>query len=52
MLELPKGVWEWISRNGRDLSRIATALETIAREATTIRKALQDEREERGGRKG
>ncbi|MDP9477977.1 MAG: hypothetical protein M3R38_20230 [Actinomycetota bacterium] len=43
MLELPRGVWKWFAENGRDLGRIATALETLAREATEIRKALQDD---------
>ncbi len=43
MLELPRGVWKWLSENGRDLGRIAAALETIAREATEIRKALQEQ---------
>ena len=46
MLELPRGVWRWLSENGRDLGRIAAALETIAREATEIRKTLQDDKEE------
>ena len=43
MLELPRGVWRWLSENRRDLGRIASALETIAREATEIRKVLQDD---------
>lgn len=48
MLDLPKGVWEWISRNGRDVARVAKALETVAHELQQIRKALQenDDREE------
>ena len=46
MLELPRGVWRWLSENGRDLGRIATALETIAREATEIRKTMQDDDKE------
>ncbi len=46
MLELPRGVWKWLSENGRDLARIATALETIATEMTEIRKALQDDEQE------
>ena len=48
LVELPRGVWRWISQNARDLARIATALETVAREATEIRKALQqdDDRKE------
>ena len=48
MLELPAGVWRWITANTKDLSRIAAAVETIARELTEIRKALEDnEMEER-----
>lgn len=43
MLELPRGVWKWLADNGRDLGRIASALETIAREAAEIREALQEE---------
>ncbi len=43
VLELPRGVWRWLSENGRDLARIAAALETIAREATEIRKAMQEQ---------
>ncbi len=43
MLELPRGVWKWLSENGRDLGRIAAALEAIAAEATEIRKALQEQ---------
>ncbi len=43
MLELPRGVWKWLSENGRDLGRIAAALETIAREATEIRRTLQEQ---------
>ncbi|MDP9456342.1 MAG: hypothetical protein M3Q49_01290 [Actinomycetota bacterium] len=46
MLELPKGVWRWIETNARDLGRIATALETLAREAIEIRKALQEQDEQ------
>ncbi len=42
-MELPRGVWRWISENGRDLARIAAALEIIAAEATEIRKALQEQ---------
>ena len=49
MLELPRGVWRWLAENSRDLSRIATALETIAREATEIRKALKDDEQEDQG---
>ena len=43
MLELPRGVWRWLSENGRDLARIAAALETMASEATAIRKMLQEQ---------
>ncbi len=43
MLELPRGVWRWISENGRDLARIASAAERIAEELAAIRKALQDD---------
>ncbi|MDP9488273.1 MAG: hypothetical protein M3Q49_21235 [Actinomycetota bacterium] len=43
---MPRGVWRWISENGRDLARIAAALEAIAAEATEIRKALQDDDQE------
>ncbi len=46
MLELPRGVWKWLAENGRDLGRIAAALEAIAAEATEIRKALQDDDQE------
>jgi len=47
MIDLPKGVWRWLSENARDLSRIAAAAETIARETAEIRKALQEDEEER-----
>ncbi len=43
MLELPRGVWRWISENGRDLARIASAAERIAEELAAIRKALQEQ---------
>ncbi len=46
MLELPRGVWRWLAENGKDLGRIAAALEAIAAEATEIRKALQDDEQE------
>lgn len=42
MLELPRGVWRWISENARDLGRIAAAAETIAHELTEIRRTLQE----------
>ena len=43
MIELPKGVWAWLSTHARDLARIAAALEKIAREVAEIRKALQED---------
>ncbi len=46
MLELPRGVWRWLAENGKDLGQIAAALETIAREATEIRRAMQDDDQE------
>ena len=50
MLELPRGLWRWLSENTRDLARIATSLEKIAREMAEIRKALQEneEKEDQG----
>jgi len=33
----------WLAKNGKDLGRIAAALETIARETTEIRKVLQED---------
>lgn len=42
MLELPRSVWNWIAANTKDLSRIAAAVETIARELAEIRKTLQE----------
>ncbi len=42
-MELPKGVWKWLAENGRDLGRIAAALEAIAAEATEIRRTLQEQ---------
>jgi hypothetical protein len=49
MLELPKGVWEWLTKNTRDLARIAKALEKIAEELARIRAALEhDDRKENG----
>jgi hypothetical protein len=47
MLELPKGVWNWLSANARDLSRIARALEQIAEETARIRAALDDQEDRR-----
>lgn len=49
MIELPKGVWQWINQSGRDIARIAAALERLADEATRIRRlseADSDEKEE------
>ncbi len=39
-------MWEWLAENGRDLGRIAAALEAIAAEATEIRRALQEQDDE------
>jgi hypothetical protein len=50
MLELPRGLWDWLSENARDLSRIAAALEKIARETAEIRKALQEDEEKEANR--
>ncbi len=50
MLELPRGVWRWLAENGKDLGRIAAALEAIAAETTEIRKALQDDEQEEQNR--
>lgn len=48
MLEnIPKGIWRWVETSMKDLGRIADALETIAREATEMRKALQEESNDR-----
>ncbi len=46
MLELPRGLWRWLSENGRDLARIAAALEAVAEELAAIRKAMQDDDQE------
>jgi hypothetical protein len=45
VLDLPKGVWRWLSENARDLSRIAAAAETIARELAEIRRTMQEDEE-------
>jgi hypothetical protein len=45
MIELPRGVWRWLAKNGKDLARIAAAAETIARELAEIRRALQEDDE-------
>jgi hypothetical protein len=42
-MELPRGVWRWISENGRDLARIASAAERIAEELAAIRRTLQEQ---------
>jgi hypothetical protein len=49
MIELPKGVWAWLSENAKDLGRIAAAAETIARELAEIRRTMQedDQKEDR-----
>lgn len=44
VLELPRGVWRWISDNTRDLARIAGALEKMVEELAEIRQALQEDR--------
>ncbi len=49
MLELPKGVWGWLSTNAKDLGRIATAAETIARELAEIRRTMQEDEEKEEG---
>jgi hypothetical protein len=46
MLELPRGIWKWLVDNARDLSRIAAALEEIAR----VRAAMKDEDQKEDGR--
>ena len=46
MLELPRGVWRWLSENGRDLARIASAAEHIVEELAAIRKAMQNDDQE------
>ena len=43
MIESPKGVWNWLAENGRDLARITKGVERIADELMRIRKALQEE---------
>ncbi len=42
MLELPRGLWKWLSENARDLGRIAKAAEKIAEELAEIRRTLQE----------
>jgi hypothetical protein len=46
VIELPRGVWKWLSNNARDLARIAKAAETIAEELARISAALEDNRKE------
>ncbi len=50
MLELPRGVWSWLSNSGRDLARIAGALEKMAEELARIRAALEDDDRKEDGR--
>jgi len=49
MIDLPKGVWRWLSENARDLERIAAALEKITLEVAEIRRTMQedDQKEDR-----
>jgi hypothetical protein len=46
MIELPRGIWRWIADNGRDMARVARALEKIAEEIARIRAAMEDEEKE------
>jgi hypothetical protein len=46
MFELPRGLWNWLSTNAKDLSRIAAALEMMADELARIRAAMEDDRKE------
>jgi len=47
VLELPRGVWRWLTENARDLARIAGALEKMAEDVARIRAALEhDDRKE------
>lgn len=41
VLELPRGLWKWLTETARDLARIAAAAEQIAEELAEIRRALQ-----------
>lgn len=41
MLELPRGLRNWLSTNARDLARVAAALEKIAEETAHIREVLE-----------
>jgi hypothetical protein len=45
MIELPKGVWRWLSDTAKDMARIAAAAETIARELAEIRRTMQEDEE-------
>ena len=47
MLELPRGLWKWLSENARDLAQKADSLEKIARETAEIRKVLQEDEEKK-----
>jgi hypothetical protein len=51
MLELPRGLWRWLTENARDLARIAGALEKIAEEIARIRAALEDDSRKEDGRR-
>jgi len=50
MLELPSGVWKWLSANAKDMARIAAALEKMADEIARIRAALEHDDQEDGRR--
>jgi hypothetical protein len=45
MIDLPKGLWRWLSENARDLKRIAAAAETIALEVAEMRRTMQEDEE-------
>ena len=51
MIELPRGLWKWLTENARDLARIALALERMAGELARIRAALEDDNRKEDGRK-
>ena len=46
MIELPRGLWNWLADNNRDLARIARALEKIAEEIGRIRATLEADQKE------
>ncbi len=48
MLELPRGVWKWLTDSARDLARIAGAMEKVAEELARIRAILEEDRKEDG----